>query len=380
MKKWFAIVPIVAIVIGALIYLFTPSTKATDPSEIKTAKVEKGELRLEVVANGTVTPEIEVAVKSKAGGEITNFPFNEGDIIKKGQVIVKLDPRTERARANQAEANLLIAKAKLEKAKISQKDSEIKLTRNKKLFEDGIISRQELDDSEITFEKSRSDVKLAEAELIQTKEALNEANERFDDTQIKAPFTGTILKKSVDVGQVISSTLSSASEGTQIFSMANLDKIFVNAQVDEVDIGRVKVGQAADIAIDSIPNKVFEGRVERISPKGKVERTVTIFEVVIMITDKDKGLLRPGMTSDVKILTELIKDVVLVPNEALKVKEKKTGVYTMKGAQPEFIQLKTGETDGIKTIVTEGIEPGTEVVTSGINTKPEKKNRKRLFF
>ncbi|MBI1912356.1 MAG: efflux RND transporter periplasmic adaptor subunit [Deltaproteobacteria bacterium] len=380
MKKWFAIVPIAAIVIGALIYLFTPSTKATDPSEIKTAKIEKGELRLEVVANGTVTPEIEVAVKSKAGGEITNFPFNEGDIIKKGQVIVKLDPRTERARANQAEANLLIAKAKLEKAKISQKDSEIKLTRNKKLFEDGIISRQELDDSEITFEKSRSDVKLAEAELIQTKEALNEANERFDDTQIKAPFTGTILKKSVDVGQVISSTLSSASEGTQIFSMANLDKIFVNAQVDEVDIGRVKVGQAADIAIDSIPNKIFEGRVERISPKGKIERTVTIFEVVIMITDKDKGLLRPGMTSDVKILTELIKDVVLVPNEALKVKEKKTGVYTMKAGQPEFIQLKTGETDGIKTVVAEGIEPGTEVVTSGINTKPEKKNRKRLFF
>lgn len=378
-KKW-VIIPIAAVIVLLVIYaIFVKNDKET-AGEVKTAAVSKGDLKIEVLANGTVTPDVEVIVKGKAGGEITDFPFNEGDRVKKGETIVKLDPRTERARANQAEANLLMSKAKLDKTKVALKDAEIKLARQKKLYDDGIISRQELDDSEITLEKAKSDVKIAEAELMQTREALNEANERLADTQIKAPLTGTILKKFVDVGQVIASTLSSASEGTQIFSMANLDYIYVNALIDEVDINRIKPEQEVAVSIDSIPSKAFMGRVERIAPKGKVERTVTVFEVVIEITDKEKTLLRPGMTADVKIQTELIKDALLVPNEALKMKDNKTGVYVAGQSEPVFVPVKAGKTDGILTIIEDGVKEGQEVVTSGLPKKEEKKARNRFFF
>lgn len=370
---------IIAVVAAGAYFYFRGSGNENSTGPIKTVKVKRADLKLEIVSTGTVTPDVEVVVKSKAGGEITSFPFNEGDKIKKGETVVKLDPKTEETRTKQAEAVVLISRAKLDKARVSLKDAEVKLKRSKELFGEGIISRQELDDAEITLEKSRTDLKLAEAEVLQSEEAFKEAKERLDDTQIKAPFTGTILNKDVDVGHVISSTLSSASEGTPLFTMANLDNIYVNAQVDEVDISKVAVGQTATVAVDSLPGRTFNGRVERIAPKGKVERTVTIFDVVIIITDKDKGLLKPGMTAAVSILTDVVKDALIVPNEALRTKNGAIGVYVMQGGLPNFVKVETGKTDGILTEVRSGVKEGEEVVTSSLK-QSEPKKRKRFFF
>ncbi|HXI10667.1 MAG TPA: efflux RND transporter periplasmic adaptor subunit [Thermodesulfobacteriota bacterium] len=379
MKKGFIWIIVIAVVAAGAYFYFRGSGNDNSTGPIKTVKVKRADLKLEIVSTGTVTPDVEVVVKSKAGGEITSFPFNEGDKIKKGETVVKLDPKTEETRTKQAEAVVLISRAKLDKARVSLKDAEVKLKRSKELFGEGIISRQELDDAEITLEKSRTDLKLAEAEVLQSEEAFKEAKERLDDTQIKAPFTGTILNKDVDVGHVISSTLSSASEGTPLFTMANLDNIYVNAQVDEVDISRVAVGQTATVAVDSLPGRTFNGRVERIAPKGKVERTVTIFDVVIIITDKDKELLKPGMTAAVSILTDIVKDALIVPNEALRTKNGATGVYVMQGGSPNFVKVETGKTDGILTELRSGVKEGEEVVTSSLKQN-EPKKKKRFFF
>lgn len=379
MKKWFFIALTAALAALAAFYYFSASGNKKDPEGVKTVKARKGDMRIEVIARGSVVPGVEVVVKGKAGGEIAGFPFEEGGLIKKGQVVIRLDPKTEQAKANQVEANLLMARAKLEKTKVSKKDSEMRLARQGKLYADGIISRQELDDAEISLEKSKADISLAEAEELQAKESLIEARDRLADTEIKAPFTGTILKKFVEEGQVISSTLSSASEGTQLFSMANLENIYVNAQVDEVDIGRIKAGQEVAAAADSAPGRVFAGEVERIAPKGKVERTVTVFEVAIRITGKDRAALKPGMTANVRILTDMLKGAVLVPNEALKMKENKTGVYVMANGEPRWVPVKAGKTDGMVTEVIEGLNGGDEVVTSGIR-KEKERPPKRLFF
>lgn len=379
MKKLAIAVVITLAAVGAFIYYTGKPGGNSEFTGARTAKVQRGDLRIEVSASGTVTPDVEVIVKSKAGGEITSFPFNEGDLVKKGQAVVELDPETELARKNQAEANLLMAKARLEKAGVALKDAEIKHKRQQSLYGDGIISRQELDDAEITELKARSDVKIAEAERFQTSEALKEAQERLDDTRIKAPFTGTILKKFVDRGQVISSTLSSASEGTQIFSMANLDNIYVNAQVDEVDISRIKVGQSAAASVDSLPMRLFGGVVARIAPKGKVDRTVTVFDVVIEITDKDKGLLRPGMTANVTMLVDKVVGALLVPREALKLKDGKTGVYLLKAGSPGWVEVKPGKTDGIITEVEGDLSPGDEAIVSELDSA-NKTPKKRRFF
>jgi HlyD family secretion protein len=155
MKKWLFIAPALLIIAAVAFFVFREKEIEAEAEPLKTAKAVRGDLKLEAMANGTVNPEIEVIVKSKAGGEIIEFSNNAGDTIKKGEVVVKLDPETEEARAKQAEAALLGAKARLERAKIARKDFDVKFGRQKKLFEDGIISRQELEDSEIAFERGK---------------------------------------------------------------------------------------------------------------------------------------------------------------------------------------------------------------------------------
>lgn len=379
MKKWLIIAAVAALV-AAGAYYFLGSGEGNKAEPVKTAKAAKGDLRLEAMANGVVNPEIEVIVKGKAGGEIIEFSRNAGDIIRKGEVVVRLDPETEEARTKQAEAALLGARARLERAKISLNDLRVKLARQKKLYADGIISAQELEDSDTAFQTAGAEVKIAEAELLHSSEALKEASERLADTKIRAPFTGTILKKFVDRGQVISSTLSSASEGTQIFSMANLDKIYVTAGVDEVDIARIKPGQPVTVTVDALPERSFEAVVERVAPQGRTERTVTVFDVVVRVVDRDKSLLMPGMTADVKVLTEIRKGVLLVPREAVKSKGPKAGVYVVKGSAQEFVEVQTGATDGVLVEIRKGISEGDEVITSGVAKTNDAQKRRRMFF
>lgn len=380
-KKVIIIIICVAAVVAIFAYLFAGNGRnnSDKAAEVTTAKVEKGDLRIEALATGTVVPEFEVIVKSKAGGEIKAFPYHEGDVVGKGGTVVSLDPSTEQARTNQAEATLLAGQARLSKASIAAHDAKTKLNRAKGLFNDGIISRQDIEDAEILYEKAASDVKVAEAELAQSREALAEQRERLADTEVKAPYTGTILKKYVDVGQVISSSLSSFSDGTPIFSMANLDNIYVDAMVDEVDISKIAVGQEVSVSVDSLTGKVFAAAVERIAPKGEVERTVTVFKVFVRIIDKDKELLKPGMTADVKILTDVRRGVLLVPSAALKLKDKTTGVYVMDAGQQVWVEVKSGATDGRMTEVSGGLKPGADVVTSAIKSVSDKKQPAKRF-
>jgi HlyD family secretion protein len=345
--------------------------------EFRPHEVVSGDISLTVIARGVVMPEVEVFVKGKAAGEIIEFPYKEGDRLEKGVVAVRLDPKTERTRTNQAEANKNLTEAKLQKAQVMLKDAETRLQRQQGLFNDGIISRQELDDAMLAHEKAKSDIKIAEAELRQATEALKEAEERLGDTEITAPLAGTILKKYVDVGAVISSTLSSVSEGTVLFSMADLTRMYVNALVDEVDVGKVSVGQEAGIKVDSIPQRQFTGIVERISPKGRVERTVTVFEVYIRIADKDMGLLRPGMTTDANIIAGVKKDIVMVPNIALKSEAGKNGVYVLQAGSFKWREVSIGETDGINTEALDGVKKGD---TIGIPQPRQNKKVKRGFF
>ena len=278
-----------------------------------TAPVTRGELRLIVAATGTITPYTEVELKSKASGEIISFPFQEGDILSKGKVAVRLDPETERSRVNQANANLLIAEAKLEKAKITLQDEELRLKRQKSLFADKVISRQDLDNRTFSVGMAVSDVKIAKAELIRAKETLKEARDRLADTEIKAPLSGTILKKYVEEGQVIASTTSSASEGTLLFIMADLAKIYIEAMVDETDIGRIIPGQPVIISVDAHREKTFNGQVIRIAPKGRIESTITVFDVIVEVNDKDKKMLKPMMTANAEILIDRKVNVLLIP-------------------------------------------------------------------
>jgi HlyD family secretion protein len=280
MKKWILIIAGIGILV-AIAFLFRSDRTQEISEDIRTGVVQRDNLRITVAATGVVTPHIEVEIKSKAGGEIISFPFEESDHLKKGEVAVRLDPEIEQSRVNQANADLLIAEAKLEKARITLKDRELRLKRQKSLFEDKVISRQDLDNVILDTESAKSDVKISEAELVRSRETLKEAEDRLRDTKIRAPLTGTILRKYAEEGQVIASTTSSVSEGTLLFTMADLNRIYIEAMVDEADIGRIIPGQDAEITVDAYLDKKFLGKVVRIAPKGRVESTITVFDVTV---------------------------------------------------------------------------------------------------
>lgn len=364
MKKWLLLLFVILALAGGLFFILRPSGERVEQKQIEKVKVERGDLELTVVATGTVTPYVEVEVKSKAGGEIVSFPFEEGDVLKKGEVAVKLDPDTEQSRVNQANADSLMAEARLEKAKINLRDAELRLERQKILFKDGVISEQELDDALIVVGRTKSDVKIGEAELVRAREALKEAQDRLMDTKVRAPLSGAIIKKYVEEGQVIASTLSSASEGTLLFTMADLGRLYVEAMVDETDIGRIRTGQEAKITVDAYPEKQFGGKVVRIAPKGRVESTVTVFDVVVEVVDVEKPMLKPMMTANVEILYDVRKKVLLVPSEAVKLKGDETGVYRVVDDRAEWTPVRTGASDGIRTEIIGGLSGGEDLSLS----------------
>jgi HlyD family secretion protein len=294
--------------------------------------------------------------------------------VTEGIVVVRLDPEIEKSRVNQAKANLIMAEAKLDKATISRKDKKIRLERQKSLYRDRIISEQELDDAEIEYEMSVSDIKIAEAEILRLKEALREAEDRLGDTEIPAPITGTILEKFVERGQIITSGTTSTTEGTSLFTMADLNKIYISASVDETDVGRVEPGQAVSITVDAYTGLAFEGRVLRIAPKGRVESTITVFDVIVEVIDREKTKLKPAMTANVEVLTAFKKNILLVPSEAVRVVSEEFGVYLMKGGEPMSVPLTIGDSNGISTEIQGDVKEGLEVIVSRVELGAREEN------
>lgn len=374
MKKLMVAAIVLALFAAGYLYMSTDNASNRTAS-YRTAPVQRGDLKITVAATGTVTPFVEVEVKSKAGGEIVSFPFQEGDLLNKGDVAVRLDPETERSRVKQASADLLVAEANLEKSRITLQDQELRLKRQKSLFEDKVISRQDLDNAVLEVSRAQSDVKIAEAGLIRARETLKEARDRLDDTEIRAPLSGTILKKQVEEGQVIASTTSSVSEGTLLFTMADLNRIYIEAMVDETDVGRVRSGQQVTIGVDAYPGKTFSGKVVRIAPKGRVESTITVFDVTIEVQDQEKQKLRPMMTANAEILLEREAGVLLVPSEAVRMRDNETGIYRLVEGKPLWSQITRGMSNGIQTEISGDVQEGDTVITSGLTENRAKNNR-----
>jgi len=378
MKKWIW-VSLILIILFAVFFYYRSNNGPEIEQDLKTVQVKRGDIILTVAATGTITPYIEVELKSKAGGEIISFPFQEGDRLDKDDIAVRLDPETEKSRVNQANADMLIAEAKLEKAKITLTDEGLRLKRRKSLYDDSVISRQELDNATFSVYRAGSDVKIAEAELIRAQETLKEAKDRLADTEIRAPLSGTILIKYAEEGQVIASTTSSASEGTLLFTMADLNRIYIEAMVDETDIGRISPDQPVKITVDAYPEKIFNGKVIRIAPKGRVESTITIFDVTIEINDKNRKMLRPMMTANAEIVVDKQENVLFVPSEAVRQQGDRIGVYIKKDNKPIWTSVNTGSSDGMITEIHGDIKEGEEVVTSSMeNIKGSSGNSRNL--
>jgi HlyD family secretion protein len=280
-------------------------------------------------AAGVVEPVTMVEVKSKASGEIVEVLVEEGDVARRGQLLVRVDPRVPMNAVIQARADSVVARAELDNAAAQ-------LERAEELHRTDAIT-------DLEYEAARLNHATADAALIRARRALEDARIAFEDTEVRAPADGVILGRNVEVGSVIASASREIGGGAVLLRMASLDTVQVRALVDETDIGMIRPGLPVRITVAAYPNRPFAGEVRRIAPEAEIEQNVTMFPVLMRIPNRE-GLLRPGMNAEVEIQVAKLENVLAVPNAALRSPEADTIAAVAVGAGAAPAARSAGDT------------------------------------
>ncbi|HVY66010.1 MAG TPA: efflux RND transporter periplasmic adaptor subunit, partial [Gammaproteobacteria bacterium] len=273
------------------------------PTVYDAAPVETRNIEVSVDASGVVEPESTVEVKSKASGEVLKVNGETGDVVPAGTLLVQIDKRTPANNVSQSEAALKAAEARRAIADTQMKRAEA-------LFKSQSLTQADVEKAQLEFAN-------ADAQVVSSRVALENARITLEDTDVRAPITGTIIEKAVEPGIVITSPTQAVSGGTVLMKMADLNSVQVRTRVDETDIGKVRPGLPAKVTVAAYPNQPFDGEVLKIEPQAVVEQNVTMFSVLIKIPNRG-GLLKPGMNADVRIQIANRDGVPVVPTAALR--------------------------------------------------------------
>ena len=293
---------LVALVVGGVFarnLWFKPAPKLTVPFEA----VERRDITMTVEATGTVEPIDLVEVKSKASGQILRMPVQVGSVVKRGDLLAQIDKVDVQNQYDQAAAALTAAQTK---ATVSKSQA----ARSDALFASQVITAEE-------HESATLDLANAQSSLVKARTDLDIARQRLEDATVRAPIAGTVLAQPVAVGQVISSATSSVSGGTTLLQMADLSRVRIRALVSETDIGALHPGQGASVSVDAYPQRPFRGTVEKIEPQAVVQQSVTMFPVLVSISN-ESGVLLPGMNGEVTVVVDQRTGVPAVPLDAVR--------------------------------------------------------------
>ena len=324
-------------------------TEATKAVPVEVAEVFRGDIRSVLSFTGDIKPWRQVNVVPDVPGKVARIYVEEGDRVRKGQVLAELDTRMAKLQLEQAEAGLAVAEANFESA---SKDWE----RMQELHEKGTVSPQQ-------YEKAQMAYEMAKAQLQQAKAALDMAKHQLEVSTMRAPFDGVITGRNINEGEYINPAMSGMGpRGPSVVTLMDISKVKVEVEVPERDIAKVEVGQEAEVKVDPYPGRVFRGKVHRISPAA--DPMARTFEVEVEVPNRDMDL-RPGMFARVRITTQERKGVLLVPLESIVEEGGSSYVFVVRGNRVSKRPIKLGLTDGRHAEVLEGVSEGEKVVTTG---------------
>ena len=290
---------------------------------VSTAPVERRDIIIDAQASGVVEPINVVEVKSKASGLITRMNVETGTMVRPGDLLVQVDTRDVQNQYNQAIADEKAAEARLQVAQAQKRRSD-------EMFKARVITAQE-------HETAALDYANAEAAVIRARASSDLAKQRLEDARVTAPVAGTVIERTVSEGMVITSaTGGSASGGTTLLKMADLNRVRMRAQFNETDIGQIRASQPAVVIVDAYPDRRFNGLVEKIEPQAVVQQGVTMFPVLITLSNLD-GALRPGMNGEVQVEIDRRMNVLAVPNDAIKNMREAIATAPMLGLDPDTV-------------------------------------------
>jgi HlyD family secretion protein len=375
MTKKIAIIGIIILAMAGGAY-FALGKRDNGP-KYKTDKISKGDIQASVTATGTVNAVIMVLVGTQVSGTIKNIYVDYNSTVKNGQLLALIDPATFEAQVYQARANLLMAKANLEKAQTAVIDAKRTLDRNKVLFASHFIAQSDLDTSDTNYQTNVAQVTASKAQVEQAKAALTSAEINLKYTRILSPVSGTVISRNVDVGQTVAASFQTPT----LFSIAqDLTKMQIDTSVDEADIGKVIVGQPVEFTVDAYPDVIFHGKVSQVRNAPTTVQNVVTYDVVILVDNTDLKL-KPGMTANVSVITSVKKGILKIPNAALRFKpdvtpekattEKGTGVWISdEKNRLKRVRIVTGVSDGNFTELVSGKLPeGSEVIVASADSE-----------
>ena len=380
-----------------------------DSKIVELSKVAQTTIVETVSATGKIQPEIEVKISSEVSGEIIALPIKEGQQVKKGDLLVRINPDLYESGVNRSVASMSTTKAGLSQADAQVKEAKANYDRNKKLFEKGIISKSEWDRIVSAYEVAVANKQSAYYQVQSASATVTEAKDNLGRTTIYAPADGTVSLLNVELGERVLGTQQMA--GTEILRIANLNNMEVEVDVNENDIVKVNIGDSANIEVDAYLKREFKGIVTSISNSASTALTadqVTNFKVKVRILKESyQDLLegkpenfspfRPGMTATVDIITKRKENITAVPISAVVIKDDTTSVkkdivaelekkeQEQKGTAPKsdkkyecvFVKVgdkaklrvvKTGIQDDTNIEIISGLKPGEEIIIGPYTT------------
>ncbi len=308
------LIGLVAIVLLILYFVYRYTAGSDDAPEYQTAVAERGNVVSRVSTSGSLQAVVTVEVGSQVSGRIQELFADFNSPVKKGQKIAKIDPALFGAAVVQAEANVMAARANVTRLTITAEDAERQAKRASEVYGLRLISETERDNSVATARSARAAVDQAQAQLAQSRAQLEQAATNLRYTDILSPTDGVVISRAVNVGQTVAASLSAP----VIFTIAqDLRKMEVHTNVAESDIGRLKPGMRVSFTVDAYPGEPFRGSIRDIRNAAQVVQNVVTYDAVIDVANDDLKL-KPGMTATVSIITDRRRDVLAVPNTALR--------------------------------------------------------------
>lgn len=371
-NKWLVSVIVLLLIAGGVYGLFALNKSRATDEPVKTTTVKRGTITEVAALSGTVQANKTVEVKSRASGTVIEIATGSGATVKKGDLLVRLDPVDEKRAVALATVSLDSAKNRLAQSEASLKLTQLQLTEaeakadaRRRAAQTGSVTAEEVRAAENDVKLANVNVEMRQAEVAAANTSvttaglsLEDANKRLDETTILAPIDGTVLSMSAQVGNIISSPISNVGGGVVLCLLGDLSVLHVLGSLDEADYGRVQRNRDVQIKVDAYPDRVFEGKVAAISPQGKSESNVVTFDLDVVVTDKKANMLRPGMSADLQVIVNKVENTLMVPVTAVKAEAGKQFVAKPDG---EAVNIKCGPSDGTNVAVLEGVKEGDEI-------------------
>jgi HlyD family secretion protein len=352
MKKYFKIALFVLMgvaVLWTVWFLWQKSRPKVTKYEVE--KVTIGNVEKNTVATGKVDPRNEILIKPQMSGIIAEIYKQAGDKVNAGDIIAKIKVIPDMVSLNSAES-------RVQRAEIAMAQSEKNYNRDKKLYEDKVISREEFERTDLQYKNDKEEMKAAKDNLSLVRDGISSNKSQISNTLVRSTITGTILDVPVKVGNSVIQS-NSFNDGTTIATVANMSDMLFVGKLDETEVGRIKVGMPMDITIGALQDQKLTATLEYVSPKGKEENGAIMFEMKAAVKVPKDVFVRAGYSANAEILLTRQTDVLTIPESCVEFSGDTSFVYVLKTKEPQAFEkrrVKLGLSDGIKIEVKSGLK------------------------